>query len=68
MNRTLAGGNALKALGFTRSVNGAVRVLSVLLDHLIRPIQYRLRNRQGDLFCRLQIDDKLKLAPQPHTP
>ena len=29
MNRSLAGGNALKALGLTMSVNGAVRVFSV---------------------------------------
>jgi len=27
MNRILAGGNALKVLGVTRSVNGAVRVV-----------------------------------------
>ena len=31
------------------------------LDHLVRPIQQRLRDRQADLLCRLEIDDELKL-------
>src|SRR5262245_12683911 len=61
MNRTLAVGNVLKALGPTRSVNGAVRVFSVLLDHIVRPRQHVRRNRQADLLCCFQIDDKLEL-------
>src|SRR5262245_35738752 len=32
-----------------------------ILDHLIRPEQHRLRNRQIECFRRLQIDDKLEL-------
>jgi hypothetical protein len=31
------------------------------LDHLIRPEQYRLRNRHADLFRCLEIDYKLEL-------
>jgi len=31
------------------------------LDHLIRPIQNRLRYRKADLLGRLQIDDELEL-------
>jgi hypothetical protein len=33
----------LKALGFTRSVNGAVRVLSVLLNYLVCSVQHMPR-------------------------
>ena len=35
-------------------------------NHLIRPVQHRLRNRQADLFRGLQIDDKLKLCRLLH--
>ena len=31
------------------------------LDHLIRPIQHRLRDRQADLLGRLEIDHQLEL-------
>src|SRR5262244_3099439 len=34
----------------------------VLPDHPVRPRQHIRRNRQADLFCRLQIDDELKLC------
>src|SRR5262245_6858783 len=61
MNRTLAGGNALKAFGFTRSRNRLSVWFSVLLDHLIRPRQHVGRNRQANLFGSFQIDDEFKL-------
>src|SRR5262249_55073920 len=32
-----------------------------LLNDLSRPIQHRRRNRQADLLCGFQVDDKLKL-------
>ena len=35
---------------------------SRLFDHLIRPIQHRLRNRESDLLRRFQIDHQLKLS------
>src|SRR5690349_23823644 len=35
---------------------------SRLSNHLIRPRQHIRRNRQTDLFRRLQIDDELELA------
>jgi hypothetical protein len=40
-----------------------IQVLSVQssLNHLVRPIQHRLRNRETDLLGRFQIYDKLKL-------
>ena len=60
MNRSLAGGNELKSLGLTRSVNGAVRVFSVLFDHLVCSVKHRLRDRQADLACCLEVDDELK--------
>src|SRR5262249_48373441 len=64
MNRILAGGNALKAWGLTRSVNGAVRIVQrrVLLDHLVRPVEHRLRNRQANRFRGFEIYPQLKLA------
>src|SRR5215510_4414687 len=31
------------------------------LDHPVRPVQQRLRNRHADLFRRFQIDHQLKL-------
>src|SRR5688572_25455526 len=31
------------------------------LDHFIRPLDHAVRNCQINLFCRLQVDDKLKL-------
>ena len=37
----------------------AFRLLS--LDHLIRPEQHRLRNRQADLLRRLEINHQLEL-------
>ena len=33
----------------------------LLLDHFIRPVQHRLRNREADLLRRLKIDHQLKL-------
>jgi hypothetical protein len=33
---------------------------SVSLNHLVRPVEHRLRNRQAYLFSRLQIDHQLK--------
>ena len=30
-------------------------------DHLIRPVEHGLRNRQADLLRGLEIDDELKL-------
>ena len=36
------------------------------LDHLIRPIQHRLRNRQPDLLGCFQIDHQLKLRRLLH--
>src|SRR5262249_61378044 len=59
MNRILAGGNALKAWGLTRSMNGAVR--GVLLDHLVRPEQHGLRNCQADLLGSFKINHQLEL-------
>jgi hypothetical protein len=61
MNRSFAGDNALKALGLTRSVKGAVRVFSVLLNHLVRSRQHIRRDRQADLLGSFQIDDELKI-------
>src|SRR5437016_12084260 len=36
--------------------------LCSLLDHSIRPEQHRLRNREADLFCCLQVDYQLELG------
>jgi hypothetical protein len=36
------------------------------LDHLIRPVQHGLRNRQTDLLCRLEINHQLKLRGLLH--
>src|SRR5438128_1922360 len=36
------------------------------LDHLIRPIEQRLRNRHADLFGRFQIEYQLKLRRPLH--
>ncbi len=33
---------------------------SRLFDHLVRPEQHRLRNRQADLFRRFEIDNQLE--------
>jgi hypothetical protein len=61
MKRILAGGNALKVLGLTRSVNGgAVRVFSVLLNHLIRSRQEVGRDREADLLSGFQVDNQLE--------
>jgi hypothetical protein len=62
MNRSFAGDNALKALGLTRSVKGAVRVFSVLLNHLVRSRQDVRRNGQADLFGCFEIDHELELG------
>src|SRR5262249_55429576 len=35
----------------TRSMNGAVRLFSVSLDHLVRSRQDLRRNREADLLC-----------------
>jgi hypothetical protein len=62
MNRTLAGGNALEALDFTRECGTEPSVLfSVLLDHSIRPVQYGLRNREVERLRRLKVNHELKL-------
>jgi hypothetical protein len=37
-----------------------------LLDHSIRPIQHRLRNREADLLRGLEIDHQLKLRRLLH--
>jgi hypothetical protein len=66
MNRSLAGGNALKSFGLTRSVKGAVRVLSVSLNHLVRSRQHVWRNREADLLGGLEIDDELELLRLLH--
>ena len=36
------------------------------LNHLVRPIQQRLRNRQADLLGCFQIDDELELLRLLH--
>ena len=35
-------------------------------NHLIRPMQHRLRNRESDLLSRFQIDDELELLRLLH--
>lgn len=56
------GGSArAESLGLTRSVNGAVRVFSILFDHPIRSYQHVGRNAHTDLLGRFEIDDELKL-------
>jgi len=62
MNRSFAGDNALKALGLTRSVKGAVRVFSVLLNYFVRPCQHVRRDCEADLFGGFEVDDELKLC------
>src|SRR5262249_37992815 len=62
MNRIWAGGNALKAWGLTRSVNGAVCIVQRLLDQPIRSGEYLRRNCHADLLCRLEINHELKLG------
>jgi hypothetical protein len=39
---------------------------SKLFDHLVRPVQDRLRNRQADLFCGFQINDELEFRWSLH--
>src|SRR5215510_7614418 len=56
LEAVLLGGN------ISDSVNGAVRVFSVLLDHLVRPVQHRLWNREAERFRRLEINHELKLG------
>jgi hypothetical protein len=48
MNRSLAGGDALKALSLTKS--GVSDAFSGLLDHLIRSSQHIRRDRKADLL------------------
>src|SRR5262245_9378900 len=36
--------------------------INVSLDHLVRPIQHALQNRQTDLFRRLEINHQLELG------
>jgi hypothetical protein len=39
-----------------------------LLDHPVRPVQHRLRNRQVDLLRRLQIDHQLDMLASEDLP
>ena len=64
IKRILAGNNALKALGFTRS--GVSDAFSVLLKHGIRPHQHPLRNRQTNLLRRLQVNYQNELSRTLH--
>jgi hypothetical protein len=44
------GRQSVEGLGFTRSVNRAVRVLSVLLNHFVRSRQHIGWDRKADLL------------------
>ena len=66
MNRTLAGGNALKALGLTRSRNELSVLFGVLLNHLVRTEQHGLWNGDADLLRGFEVDHKLKLRRLLH--
>src|SRR5215471_17596673 len=66
MKRILAGGNALKALGCTRSSNEAVRVFSVSLDQPSRPCEHVRRNYHTNLLCCLKVDNKLEFRRLLH--
>src|SRR5262249_21199532 len=59
--RILAGGNALKVLGVTRSVKRSRRVFSSLFDQPSRPCEQVRRNCHTDLLCCLEVDNKLEL-------
>jgi hypothetical protein len=39
---------------------------AVLLDHLVCPVQHRLRNRQADLLGRLEVYHQLELRRLLH--
>jgi hypothetical protein len=58
MNRSLAGGNALKSLGLTR--NSVSDTFSVLLNHFIRSHQHIRRYGETNLLRRLEINHQLE--------
>jgi hypothetical protein len=53
-------------LGNARRIQINPGIAAWLLDHVIRPRQHVLRNRQVDLLSRFQIDDQLELRRLLH--